>query len=76
MSGIPREPTLALSLVSIEQVNVATVHRGRPYLAVVAGRRELTLIRWDSSSWHDGELIVTPLALFFEALPPSSDVLP
>jgi hypothetical protein len=75
MSGIPRELTLALSLVPIAQVDMAAVQRARPYLAAVAGRRELTTIRWDGRIWHDGELVVTPIAVFFDALPPSADVL-
>ena len=76
LSANPREPSLALSFVPPEQIEVATGKRSRPYLAVVVGRSELVIIRRDGNAWHDGELIVTPILVALNALPPASDVLP
>lgn len=76
MPDAPQERTLILSFVTPELVGATAGRRAGPYLAAVAGRTDLVIIRWDGAAFHDGELVVTPLFLAVPALPSAAELLP
>ena len=76
LSVNPREPSLALFLVPIAQIEVTAGKRSGRHLAAVVGRRELVIIQYDGISWHDGELVVTPIVASSRALPQAAEVCP
>lgn len=68
--GLPKT-----SLLLPGNVPVVAEIRAGPCLAAVVGRDQLLLIYWDGARWHDGELVVTPIAVFWPPLPPSAEIL-